>query len=215
MVDYLLGESQSLRIAIPLEPVKESLKDKLWEALLESPPPELAVIPRAMLKPYFDQLYQKFAAEMPATLEVDESLIGIEIQEQVTEARAEAEWRLAQAKQYIEYFQIGCRTLIGFMVLLILGIILISREVQHITRRLGTTFLSYGALQYVGILVNRYFSGGQLPLSDLVPASLMAWMTQFLDNLLAPLETLSLGLIIGGAVLIAVSFVYKPHQSEQ
>ncbi len=40
--DYIEGRSESLSLVISLEPVKESFRDNLWEAVSESPPPELA-----------------------------------------------------------------------------------------------------------------------------------------------------------------------------
>ena len=40
--DYIEGRSESLSLVISLEPVKESFRDNLWQAVSESPPPELA-----------------------------------------------------------------------------------------------------------------------------------------------------------------------------
>ncbi len=50
IVDYLLGESQSLNIVISTEPVIDSLRNTLLQALLESPPPDLAGLPPAMIE---------------------------------------------------------------------------------------------------------------------------------------------------------------------
>lgn len=210
IVDYLLGESQSFRIVISLEPVKKILGDKLWADLLESPPPELTLIPQAMWEPYFNQFYGEFVKEIPATFELDQSLLGTKIPTQIAEALAGAEKGLEQARQYVGYFQLGYKVLIGFMVLLILGIILINRQVKGTTRSLGTIFLTYGAFEYAGIVIGKYFMRTQLTLPAL-PAPLQTWLPQFLDNLLAPLGMFSLGLLIGGVVLIIVSFVYKPR----
>ena len=58
ILDYLLGQSQSLNVIISLEPVKEALGDTIREALLQSPPPELAGLPPALIEQYFDQFYQ-------------------------------------------------------------------------------------------------------------------------------------------------------------
>ena len=212
ILDYLLGQRKTFDIAISLEPVKTRLRDALLEAVLKSPPPELAGLPQAEIEQRFDELYQDFAGQLPATLELDESLIGEEIPAQIDEALAQAEEKLAQAKQYVGYFQLGYKILIGFMLLLILGIILISRQVKDITRRLGIPCLTYGALWYASIFAGKYFAdkylaGTWLPLSE-IPPSLQTWLPQFIDDLMKPLEMLSLGLLIGGIVLIVVSFVY-------
>ena len=71
--DYLEGKSQSLRLVVPLDPVKERLRDNLWQAFQESPPPELAGLSPAELEPYFNEYYQQISQEIPSTFELDES----------------------------------------------------------------------------------------------------------------------------------------------
>jgi len=213
VLDYLVGERQSFSVVISLEPVKETLRAKLWEAFMESPPPELATIPPTIREQYFNQLYQEISEEIPSTFEFNQSLLGTEVPTQIAEGLAEAEAVLEEARQYVSYFQLGYKLLIGFMVLLILGIILINHRVKDATRSLGLTFLIYGAIEYAGILVGKYFAERELPLPEM-PASLQAWLTQFLNDFLAPLEIFSLGLLIGGIALIIVSFVYKRGESE-
>jgi len=211
ILDYLLGESQSLSVVISLEPVMENLEDNLRGAFLESPPPELVGLPMAELERYFDEYFQELAEVMPSTLEIDESLLGTEIPSQIAETLAEAEEALAQSRQYVGYFQTGYYVLIGFMLLLILGIILINRQVRWATRGLGITFLTYGALWYGGIFAGKHFAGTQGVLSD-IPAQFQTLLPPFLNDSLAPLGMFSLGLLIAGVALIIVSVVYKPRQ---
>ena len=97
------------------------------------------------------------------------------------------------------------------MGLLMLGIILISRQVKDITRRLSVPSMTYGASWYVGVLIAKYYAGQLLSIPGL-PTSLQEWMPQFSYNIIAPLETFSIGLLIDGVVLTIVSFVYKPRQ---
>ena len=210
-VDYLLGEIQSLNIAISLEPVMESLEDTLREAFLASPPARLLGLPFPELEREFDKHFGELAESMPATFEFDQSSFGAERPADIAEALAEVEERLEQARPYIGYFQLGYKVLIGLMALLVLGIILISRQVKDVTRRLGVPLLTYGAIEYAGIFVAKYFIDRWSPWPE-IPASLETWTSRLLDNLLAPLEMFSLGLLIGGIVLIIVSFVYKPRQ---
>ncbi len=212
VVNYLLGESQSLKVVISLEPVKVILKDNLRVVFLKSPPPELAGTPPAELGRYFDEMWPSISQQIPATFVIDESMIGTDAPAQIAQALAGAEDGLRQARQYVAYFQLAYKVLIGFMVLLILGIILLNRSVRDTTRSLGITFLTYGAFEYGGILVAKYFGGKQFSVAGL-PESLQVWLPQFLDNLMSPLEIFSLVLLIGGLALIIVSFVYKPRQS--
>jgi len=198
--DYLKGKSQNLNLVISLEPAKEKLKESLRKAILQSPPPELQRLPPAEQERYFTEFYQSFAREIPSKFEFNESSLSLEVKT-----------GLEQAKQYIGYFQLGYKALIGFMLFLILCIILIHRQVKGATRSLGSTFLTYGVLEYAGIFAAKYFAGTQLGQLQ-IPAPLQTWLPQFLSDFLAPLEMFSLSLLIAGVVLIIVSFVYKPRQ---
>jgi hypothetical protein len=214
VLDYLVGKRQSFNVTISLEPVKTSLGDTLKEEFLKSPPPELAGASQAELEQDFDQYYEEMAAQMPSTFEIDQSVLGTDTQAKITEALGKAEEALALARQYIAYFQLGYKILIAFMVLLIIGIVLIDREVKATTRRLGIPLLVYGALDYAGIIVGKYFlSSGKVTLPE-IPPHLETWMFQFIDNLIKPLEIFSLSLLICGAVLTIVSFVYRRRQSQ-
>lgn len=197
--DYFLGKSQSLNLVISLEPVKEKLRDNAWAALLKSPPPELAMLPRTMWEQYFNQFYEEFAGQIPSTFEFNQEPLSPEVSAQ-----------LEQVREAISYTQQGYTALIGFIALLVLGIILLNRQVRGTTRKLGTIFLTYGASQYAGIFVAKHFAGPQLAQLP-IPSQLQAWLPQLVNDFLAPLEMFSLGLLIGGVVLLIVSFVYKPR----
>ena len=200
--DYLEGRSQSLSLAISLEPMKDSLRGNLREAMLQSLPPELAGLPPAEIEQYFSEFYQQIDEGIPSTFELDEALLGAEVLAQ-----------LELVRQFIGYFHIAFNALIGLILLLILLIILINRQVRGSTRGLGATFLSFGALSYVGILAAKNIAGTQLTQLD-IPAYLQTWMPQLLKDTLAPLEMYSIGLAAAGVVLLIVSFVYKRHEAE-
>ena len=208
LLDYLLGESQSVSIKISLEPIVEELEDTLKETLLESPPAELAGLSLSQLEQYFDMYFGEIAEMIPSTIELDETTFGSELPTQIAEALAEAEEGLEKAREYVGYFQLGYKLLIGLIVLLIAGIILLNRQVSGATRKLGTIFLTYGVLWFAGILVAKYFIKKiQLPWAE-IPPSLEAQLPRLVNDFSAPLLMFSLGLLIGGVVLIVVSFVY-------
>ena len=198
--DYLMGRSQSLNIVVSLEPMKESLRDNLREAFLQSPPPELAALPPAAKEQVFDEFYQGFSKQIPPTFEFDESMLP-------PEAMATVE----QVRQGIGYFQLGYQTLIALILLVILGIILIKRQVKSTTRGLGTTFLVIGGSGFAEIFLANRFAGPQIAQLD-IPIQLQAWIPQLLNDLLAPLQMFSIGLLVAGVVLLIVSFAYKPRQ---
>ena len=204
--DFLLGKSERLSVVISLEPLKESLRDSLWQAFTQNLPPELATAPPGMLEQYFNEYYQQFSEQIPSSFELDESLLPPEVMAQIM-----------QARQYIGYAQTGYYALIGFMVLLVVLIILLHRSVKGATRGLGITFLIYGAIEYASIWAAGYFGPTYLPLVE-IPSSLQMWLTGFINDLLAPLQTFGIGLMAAGAALIIVSIVYprlRPVEEEQ
>ncbi len=156
----------------------------------------------ALLKPYFEQYYDEFVGDIPSELVIDESDISSDAMEQITLAR-----------QYIGYFRTGYYALIAFMVLLVLGIILIHRNVKDSTRTLGIGFLIYGVLEFAGVYVLRNFTPNVLPLEDL-PSALQTWLLGLYGDFLAPLQWFSLGILILGAILLAASLIYRPGEAE-
>ncbi|MFC1984003.1 hypothetical protein ACFLVO_03210 [Chloroflexota bacterium] len=230
ILDYMLGESQSLSIEISLEPVIEDLEDTLREAFLESPPAKLAGLSPVEIEQYFDMYFGELLAEIvPSSFKLDETIIGAEmpaqiadalagteeeleqIRQQIAEVLAEAEEALEQAKPYVGYFQLGYNILIGFILILIAGIVLLNREVRGATRNLGTIFLTYGVIWFASILVAKYFVKSQIPQLD-IPPYFQELLPPLINDFSAPLQWFSLGILIGGVVLLIVSFVYKPRQ---
>ena len=65
--DYLEGRSQNLSLVVSLEPMKESLRENLREAVLQSPPPELAGLPPAEIESHLDEYYQQISQGIPPT----------------------------------------------------------------------------------------------------------------------------------------------------
>jgi len=202
--DYLLGKSQSLSVAIPLEPVKESLENNIRKVVLESPPPELAGASPAQVEQFISEASQQITSGMPSTFELSESSLPTEVKT-----------TMVQLRQVIGYFNIGYWALIGFMLLLVLGIVLINRNVKATTRSLGVNSLIYGVLEYAGIYAFNLIVEPQLmtAVSAGLPTAVQAWLPQMMADLLAPLQMFSIGLAAAGVVLIIVSFIYKPKPS--
>ncbi|MFC2038560.1 hypothetical protein ACFLUG_02175 [Chloroflexota bacterium] len=207
--DYILGESDKLNASISIEAIYDSLKDDIYKFLIDSAPAEAALIPEELRKAYFDTIFDEFAGQIPLTIKLDETMIGSDIPAGIDQGLTEAEDAIEEAGIYVRYFETGYMILIGFMALLIIGIILILRDVRAITRRLGIPLITYGAIQYAGIWVVKILSRGQLQLPPEIPEDLVAWIFQFSENLLRPLEIFSLVLLITGVVLTVVSYVYK------
>ena len=195
--DYLSGRSQTLSVVIPLDPVKESLKDNLEEVILQILPPELAGASPAQIELFLNELYSQIDDLLPATFEISESSLPPDVLS-----------TLEMVKQIISYFQVAYNLMIGFMLLLIAGIVLLNLQVRGATRKLGTIFLPEGILMLVGVFVAKYLAGTQIAQFD-IPTYLQEWLPQLVSDFVAPLLMLGIGLLVVGVALLTVSFVYK------
>jgi len=203
--DYLWGRSQSLSLVVNVEPVKESVKDELRQALLISPPAGLEMIPPAELGRLFDEFYAQVSGEIPSTLEINESTLN-ELSPDIMPA-------LIQARRYVGYFQVAYWALVAAMALLIMGIILLDRRVRGATRWIGIPCLISGIVTYVGTFVIRNFAGGLITQVSL-PVPLGSWLAQLVSDVLAPMRVYGIVLMAVGVALLIVSFVYRRHQAD-
>jgi len=203
--DYLMGRTESLNLVISTEPVQNTLKENLTEAILDSPPPELKGRPSTEIRQHADQAYQELVQDMPQTIEFTESSIPPDIMN-----------TLEQVRSYLSYYRTVYYGLIGLMVLCALGIFLISRNVKHTTRSIGTPILVSGIIGYASIFALGYFNviEQMMGITGEIPAALQTWLPQFMDNLMAPMKTFSLALLITGVVLIVISIVYRRRQPQ-
>ena len=195
--DYLTGRSQSLSVVIPLDPVKESLKDNVEEVILQILPPELAGASPAQIELFLNELYSQIDELLPATFEISESSLPPDVLS-----------TLEMVKQIISYFQVAYNLMIGLIVLLIVGIILIDRQIIGTTRKLGAILLPEGILMLVGVFVAKYLAGTQIAQFD-IPTYLQEWLPQLVSDFVAPLLMLGIGLLVVGVALLTFSFVYK------
>ena len=195
--DYFLGKSRYLRLDISLEPVRQSLKDNLRETILASPPPELQGLPSAAVELALDEAYRQIDGQIPPSIEFDQTTLD-----------QEAASQLEQVRQAIGYFQLGFKLLIAFILLLILGIVLLYREVRGASRSLGITFLTCGVFTYLDSLITKHFVG-ELIAEPTLPTPLQAWLPQVLADCLSPLEIYAIVVGVIGIALLVVSFVYR------
>ncbi len=207
--DYILGKTQALELVISLEPVKEKLGDSLRQAFLESPPPELAGLTTTQLEQEFGRLYAQFSPQIPSAIELVESTP--QIQAEVGKAITEAEAALTEARKAISYYQAGFGMLIGAILIVIAGIILINRNVRGSSRILGIVLLVYGLFEVTGVFIARSIIRTQLPTD--VPSSIQTWLTKLADSSMSPLLIFSIIAMVAGAVLIAVSLLYRKKEA--
>jgi predicted RNA-binding Zn-ribbon protein involved in translation (DUF1610 family) len=212
IADYLLGKTDSFNIVISTMPVIDNLREILRRDITNLPLPQLSGLPPALVEAGFNQFFEEFTRSIPASLEIDESLIGSDVPAGIKAYLAETEDTLKELRDYAGSFRLGYVLLIAFMLLLVLGIVLILRQAKGITRSLGIVFLLCGVIQMVifGILGN-YLDTQIAGLSGM-PPQLQAWLGGFVHNALVAWQVLGIGFIAGGIILVAVSFFLSFRQ---
>ncbi len=212
--DYVLGFRQNTDIVIQLEPVSEIIESKLKQDFLDSPPAEFVALPTAELEQKFDEVFTEFAGDIWSSIEIDLELMDSDIPSDVANTLAEVEEALSESRKYVGLFNAVYGLLIGFIVLLIAGIILVYREVKGASRILGGIFLGYGIVNLIVVFIARGIAESRMAQLDDVPSSIQTWLTQLATSSLTPLLIMAIVLLISGAALLAVSFIYKRHQNQ-
>ena len=212
--DYLAGETESFSVTISLEPLRDGFRGVLLGIFLDFPPDELERLSPEELEQEFDVAWVDLAEEMlPATFEFDETMFGNDGPLQIASAASEAETALGQVREYVGHVRLAFILSIVVSVLLIAGIILIYRNGKGSTRTLGIVFLASGLVLLVLALIGKDIGGEQI-LRAMVgtPQQIQLWASQVLVDLLAPMQWLGVGFMVGGIGSIVASFVYKPSE---
>jgi len=266
--DYLLNETDDLEITIPLESLKESVRDSLWLNFMEilpdwiaSPndeglknliyeniydfaggipeghlpdeysmlteaqlrqyvdayfediesqlidgrlPPSLEAEIEDLLLSYFNQYYDEIVEDIPSEIIINEDEIIIN-EDNIISIDTEA---VETVKRWVGVFNAIYYALIGFMVVLVAGIVLLHFNIKGSTRSLSKTFLIYGAIEFVSVMVARYLVPNFLPMDDL-PVSFQNLITDTYTSVLNPLLWFSLGILIAGVALLLTSIFYR------
>ena len=234
IVDFLLGNRQNFSVSIPTTPAIPTMKTVVKEAYMAQLPANLHGLPQTSIDIAFEQYFTANVQPIISSLEFTSSDLGVNMSGDITKALTNAqnsltdarnsidktsqdiEKNLKQARTYVGYFRIGFACLSALIVLMILGIILIYRNVKGSCRNLGIIFLIYGAIVLAGVLVAKYLAGQAIDKSDKLHA-FQPMPGIVLNDITSPLQTLSLICLIGGILLIVASFVYprlKPAREE-
>jgi hypothetical protein len=226
--NYLTGADAAFSVGVPLQPALQSLKTVAREAFFAQLPPELQGESQADLENDYQQFYNSLTAAIPAVYTVDSTDLGINTTADITNAITDAQNSLTTARNnidtasqnyttdlqnarpYVKDFQIGFTGLIVLIILLILCIILIYHNVKDSCRDLGSVFLIYGAIEFAGVLIIKNIANAQIAKAN-IPQAFNNIPGMALNDIIAPLQIISLVCLSAGVVLIIVSFLY-PRQ---
>jgi lipopolysaccharide export LptBFGC system permease protein LptF len=196
---YLNGESDSIKIVIQPDPFKQSLVNNFTAAFQKSPPAEYLKLSATQKTQYLSQSQKKLADSLPlsSSLTITSEDIGTDGMN-----------ALDRAKEVFGYIHTSFIWLMALAVVLILLVILIFREIKGASRTIGIVFLAGGALSYGIYWGLNHFVPGMISTGDF-PDQIQAWVPQFVSDILSPWGIFSLAVLIIGAVLVGISFLYR------
>jgi len=193
---YLKGD-QELNIVIPLEQVRTTIKDNIEQAMLESPPPELAGVSQSQIQVFLSPICAEIDSQIPQQIEINKTFLGPEVATQ-----------LQQARQIVSYIEIGYKALIGLAALLILLIALIQWwHVKPVARYIGIPFTMVGITGLVSTIAARNLIPRAIQFE--IPPEIMSRLPQLIADFTSPLQIYSAGFLIAGIGLIILSIKLK------
>ena len=223
--DYLVGSRADFSVKVDITPAFPTIKIVVKEAILTLLPGYLQGVTQEEIDNAYETYYPIFSQTLPITYEVTSNDLGTgavneitktitDAQDGLTEARNNIdttsqnfENALKEAKPYVGYFRLGYVCLIALIIALIVGIILIYRNVKGSCRNLGIVFFIYGALAFAAVLIIKYFALRQFATLD-IPQALNNVPGILLNDALSPLRIVSLVCLVGGILLTATSLIY-------
>ncbi len=244
IVDYILGENQDFVVAISVDPMLAAIEDDLREVFLNSPPTELVGLSQSELEQHFDESLATFSAGLPRSITMNESLLDNELsdfasisheievalsdmRDGITGSISGAETTLVTVRDSLSIFRNLYGLLIGIIIILVIGIVFISRRLKEIARIIGIVFAIYGSLTLAAVLLIRVFIPrlisnaleGRILWMEFqptnvitIPTELYNWQVQLLRDFISPLQWLSLGLFIAGVGLLVYSILHNRTQ---
>jgi hypothetical protein len=103
------------------------------------------------------------------------------------------------------------------MVLVIAGITLILRRVKDICLDLGIVFFLYGVGVFTGVMIAKNIAKVKLAEIQDIPQAFSTLPVTLVNDILSPLQIISLVCLILGIALIAMYFIYprlRPAKTE-
>ena len=216
LFDYNLGFSQQADITMPVQDLRQEIKEILKQDFLDTPPPQFAELSRAELEQKFEEIFYEFGSEIPVEFKIDTNHLLVDI----SQSTGDVKEALDNARSYTGVFTLVYGLLIGFILLLIGVIILLFRQVKGATFTLGIVFLFYGFINLILVSIARGIATSQITqriqdADDQLPAAFGQWLTQLASGSLTPLFMMAIVLFIIGALLLAVSFLYPRYRSQR
>jgi len=230
IADYLVSIRQDFSITISWDTASASAKSIVKQAFLRQLPSSLANATQAQIDQAYEIYWASARSSIPTTFNIDASVLGENLSQSISDGFTSAQNGLADARNgindaatnlaevrneirpYVTLAQSLFWSLILLILLTIGGIILIHRSVKGATRDLGITFLVYGGITLIGVLILKSTIGRpefvQRFISSDTPEYALNIISSVIQRLTQPLFIFTLACTILGAGLLTVFFVY-------
>ncbi len=202
VLDYILGDRQTLSVIIPLGQVREVVECTIWQEVSSS-----------MSRAEFDGYFDDYAIFLPASAEIDEQTIGSEVVTDLNNALADASDGLDEAHNHIGWFIAAYWALLGLILLCIVATILITNDFKKSSRSLGITVLVFGVVELIGTVVTANLLPDAITSNSDVPAALQSYIPNLINDVLWPVQLFALVLAAIGIALITVSIFYRRQET--
>jgi hypothetical protein len=225
ILDYLLGETTTLSVTVPLEPLRDDLEDALEQTVIDNLPSVWEGLSQEEIEQRVDDFLSDAMDAIPDTIDVGEDLLGPEFPEEVADTLTDAEQTLTdvrgeiqehisdiedtleEIRGYIGWFIMGYWILIAVVVVLILAVIAIYHQVRGASLHLGIMFLVLGIIECVTVFVGRGIASRIISEQD-IPAAVQHLPDELITAVTSPIAAFSIGLIVLGVILIATAIIY-------
>jgi hypothetical protein len=208
--DYLLGQSQTLDVSIPLDEPAVVLYSTLLDVFNRFPPPELAGLTPAQRQIAFNGFFFfQLIPSLPAAIEINSaSFAGAP--ESLNKAFNDLKVEVDRLKDYTTYYWMAFYGLIAIIAVLVGLAYLTMRRLKKLLLFSGIIFFVFGLLGFVAVMVtNSVITTG----TDFgaVPAAVQVWIPGVVESALRPFLIFSIGVGTMGIAGIIGSILMHPH----
>ncbi len=207
--DYLLGQSQTLDVFIPLDEPAFILYETLLDVFNRFPPPELAGSTPAQRQTAFNFFFFDLISDLPPAIEINAaSFAGAP--ESLNQAFADLKTDVDRLKDYTAIYWAAFYGLI-LLIALLIGLSYLTLRNQRKTLLFnGVIFFVFGLLGFVAVMVTNAIINTGTDFGA-VPAAIQVWLPGVVESALRPFMFFSIGAGALGIAAIIGSILMHPH----
>ncbi len=220
LFDYILGFSQQADIIIPVEDLKQEIKEILKQDFLDMIPAEFVELNQAELEQKYDEIFDEFAADIPVEFNISTDYLESDEELDFAQAMDDAEEAFTISRDIVGAINLVFGIVIGLILLLVAAIAFIHRQFKGASLTLGIVFLAYGLINIIMIIPSRSTAASQIAQAARdanvqLPAAFQQWLVQLSVSSTTPLLITAIVLFIIGAILLAFYFLYPRYISQR